>query len=263
MPRAFLSHKTEEKDIARFVQKYLARCLINAWLDTSDMPGGVKLTNSILQGIATSPYFIAFISPHYVRSNWCIRELEEADRHAQNGKATIIPVLLTPYAELALDDIAPDRTIFLESILSRYVGILYNQHEPEQSAHAIAAAIGQHAKIQFDPVVSKIIAGTELQIIQFDITAPGNILSPDILRTFDLNIERDFLACREGEDKPLRAGKPVAFSGQGPNWLYAYLVAPFKNLCPVYVFNNRSNEYICVYDNDITARRVGSVLRES
>jgi hypothetical protein len=261
MTQAFLNHKTEEKNIVLSVKDYLARCLINAWLDAKDMHGGLKLTDSILQGIATSHYFIAFISQRYVRSDWCMRELEEAEGHALSGKAIIIPVLLDSYDELKLSELPPGRSTFLNSILSRYVRILYNRYDQEQSAREIASAIGRHEKIQFGPVVPKTVGGIELQLIHFEITAPGGSLPTDILRGLDLNIERDFLAYQAEDKKPLRAGKPVAFSGKGPNWLYAYLVVQFKNQCPVYVFNNLSSEYICVYDIGAPPRQLGSVLK--
>jgi TIR domain len=100
MTQVFLNHKTEEKAIVLSVKNYLTRCLISSWLDSEEIQGGVKLSSSILAGIKTSPYFLAFISPRYARSNWCMRELEEAERYALDGKAVIIPVLLTPRDEL-------------------------------------------------------------------------------------------------------------------------------------------------------------------
>jgi TIR domain len=100
MTQVFLDHKTEEKAIVLSVKNYLTRCLISSWLDSEEIQGGVKLSSSILAGIKTSPYFLAFISPRYARSNWCMRELEEAERYELDGKAVIIPVLLTPRDEL-------------------------------------------------------------------------------------------------------------------------------------------------------------------
>lgn len=261
MAQVFLNHKTEEKSIVLSVKDYLARCLISAWLDSEEMHGGFKLNSSIFQGIATSRYFIAFISQRYVRSNWCMRELEEADRHALNGKVTIIPVLLDPPNELKLHELDRGRAIVLESLLASSIWIPYDRHDPVQSAAKIATTIGRHEKIEFAPIESRTVDRTELQLIQFQITADDRSLPTDILRSWDLNIERDFLAYREGEKKPLRAGKPVALNGAGPNWLYAYLAVRFKNLCPVYVFNNRSNEYICVYDTGTPPHQQGTILK--
>lgn len=260
MTQVFLNHKTEEKKIVLSVKEHLTDCLIKSWVDSDDMHGGVKLSTSILEGIATSRYFVAFISYRYVRSNWCMRELEEADRYALDNKVTIVPVLLNSRDELKLDELASPQRVLLDSILSRYKWIAYNEFDPIKSAIEIADAIGKHEGIKFAPVVRKTIGGVDLQLIQFQVIANNGSLPTDMLCRWSLNIEPDFLAYAEGDKKPLRAGKPVAISGKGPNWLYAYLTVPFKNLCPVYVFNQWSNEYICVYDIG-SARQLGSVLK--
>jgi TIR domain len=263
MARVFLSHKTEDKPIVLPVRDYLARCLVSAWLDSDEMYGGSKLNSGILQGIATRRYFVAFISHRYVRSDWCMHELEEVDRYVRSGKVVILPVLLDSVEDLKLNELARDRALLVESILERYVRIQFDLNNGEKSATEIAAAIGRHDGILFYPVKQTVLHGEELQLIRFEITTSDGMLPPDFLSRWDVNIEHDFVACHEGENKPIHARKPVALNGKGPGWLYAFLALPFKNLCPVYVFNSQWGEYICVYDSGKPPQRQGARLKAS
>jgi hypothetical protein len=259
MTQVFLNHKSEEKSIAIAVKKYLNRCLISVWIDSDEMHGGSMLSSSILEGINTSRYFLAFISPRYVRSDWCMRELEEAESSAIRGKVIIIPVLLTPKDELRLNELSSRSATLLNSILSRYVFINYDKYDPDLSARNISNAIAQQQLIQFEPVQLTNIDGIDVQLIQFDLI--NGLLPTNLFQKWTLNFEHDFLSYKDGEEKPLRAGKPVALNGKGPAWLYSYLTVGFKNLCPVYIFNNPSEEYICVYDTGTPPLNEGKVLR--
>lgn len=260
MASVFLSHKTEEKSIVIPVRDHLARCLVSTWLDSAEMYGGTKLNSGFLEGIATRRYFMAFVSHRYVRSDWCMHELEEFERHARGGEIIIIPVLLDSRDELKLDELPRDRAIRIESMLERYVAVRFDQYDPAKSTKEIAAAIGRHEGLQFHPVERVVVQGEELQLIRFQITTGDGMLPTGFLRAWDVNIEQ-FVACQEGEDRPIRGGSPVALNGKGPAWLYASLATPFKNLCPVYVFNSPSGEYICVYDSSKPPRRQGTVLK--
>lgn len=259
MTQVFLNHKTEEKKIVLSVKHYLSQCLISGWLDSEDIPGGSKLNSEIIDNIAMSHYFIAFISRRYLGSNWCMHELEEAQRHALDDNVIIIPVLLDSKDNLELNRLDSSRKNMIESILQKYKYIQYDQYDTEESNRKIAYAIGKHNKIQFDPIIQRTIREYKLQLIQFQITANDGNLPTDFLSQWGINVEKNFLAHHDSDkEKPLRTGKAIAFSGQGPNWLYVYLAVPFKNLCPIYIFNNRSEEYICVYDlNTATPGNLG------
>jgi hypothetical protein len=189
-----------------------------------------------------------------------MHELAEAQSHARDGNLTIIPVLLDSRNEWKLEQLKPEHAAMLQSLLLRSAYIEYDHYDQAKSNKEIAKAIGSHNKIEFDPIVRKNIAGTELQLIQFRITASDGNLPTDILRHWSISIENDFLACTDGEEKPLENGLPIAFNGKGPGWLYAYLAIPFKNLSTVYIFNKPSNSYICVYDLGKPTKHLGNIL---
>lgn len=223
------------------------------------MPGGSKLSSAIGDGIASSPHFVGLLSRRYLGSNWCIDELEEAERRARDGQLRILPLLLEAGSALDLEDLAPERRRLFESIVGRYSGVHYDRNDPLKSGLQVAEAIGQHVGIAFAPIERKKIEGVELQLIEFRVTAPKGRLPTDFLQSWECDIEHEFVAYTDRENKPLRGGVPVALSGKGPNWLYACLALKFKNLCPVYVRNK--SEYIRVYDLDQPVGKEGAVLR--
>lgn len=257
MKQVFLNHKTEDKTIVLAVHEHLTQCLISSWLDSEDIRGGEGLVSGIQSGIANSRYFLAFISPKYVRSSWCMHELQQAMTREIQGKTIIIPILLSPKEELEMNQLPPERKNFLEPILGGKKYITYDKYDKDKSNEEIAIEIGKHNKIRFYPITRKTVQGTEIQLIKFDIST----LPTNFLQEWNLNIESDFLGDDGDQTKPLHKRKAIAFYGQGPGWLYSYLTLPFKNLCPVYVFNNRSEEYICVYDPKMPPEQLGKTLK--
>ena len=261
MARVFLNHKSQDKAVVVAVRDHLARCLVSSWLDSDETVGGARLDSAIRSGIKACPYFVAFISHRYARSDWCMHELEQAEARARKGAAVIIPVLLDPVEELEMGRLPPDRTDRLESLLDGRAVIRLDRDDPGKGIEEIAAAIGKHEQIRFLPVERTAVGGEEVQLVRFRITAEHGILPSGFLRGWGLDFQADFLAYHDGEANPFRAGLPVAFNGKGPCWLYAYLAVCFKNLCPVYVFNHPSSEYVCVYDSALSSERLGAVLK--
>jgi hypothetical protein len=262
MAQVFISHKTRDKKIALLMGKYLEQRLISSWIDSQGIQVGDSLNSEIIQNIKESRYFAALISHEYIRSDWCMLELKEVQRHLLDGSTTIIPILLDDKDALKINELPPDRANLLDSLLSGVKYTQYDQYNPDSCFVEIAKSIAKGEKIMFDPVQQKNVEGTELQIIQFNITAQDG-LPTNFLSQWNLSVEKDFLAYHDSDagEKLFRAGQPVALSGKGPAWLYAYLTVQFKNLCPVYIFNSLSKEYICVYDNNLTASRQGNVLK--
>jgi TIR domain len=267
MAQVFLNHKTEEKTIALVIKKYLSNRLISSWLDSEEIKVGSKLNASILEGIRTSRYFIALISHRYVRSDWCMHELEQAQRHALKGNVIIIPVLLNSQKELKCEELSVERVNTIDSLLQTYKYIQYDQYDPDKSGVEIADTIGFHNKISFNPIKKKTIQGITLQLIEFKITSTDDQNKPHLptnfLETWDMN-EKDLIDFQDygTEDKPLHIKEPVAFNGGGPAWLYAYFAVKFKNWCPFYVYNSVYKEYVCVYGAGNSPSKQGHVLKE-
>lgn len=265
MAQVFLNHKTEDKKHVNKVRHYLAQCLVSSWLDSDDMPGGSMLTSSISKGISDSRYFLAFISYRYLQSNWCIHELEKAYRFSIDKKVAIIPVLLDSVEHLKLDELESDKRDIVEGILQQYKYIEYDQYDPDASCSEISHAIGRKNLIEFSPIKKKNINGVNIQLLEFSITAEDKNLPSDFIKSWKINIQEFIGSSLDDDMKTILTGTAVAISGPGPNWLYAFISTCFKNLCPVYIYNNRSGEYICVYNSSLdsgSAIELGGVLRE-
>ncbi len=61
MPKAFLSHKYEEKTEVKKIQKYLTQCLVETWLDETNLKSDPSLWGGILNDVNKCQYFIPFL----------------------------------------------------------------------------------------------------------------------------------------------------------------------------------------------------------
>jgi hypothetical protein len=242
MPKAFLSHCSKDKKIVLEVMDYFERSLIKTWLDEEEIPGGGKLTEEIISGINDCKYFLPFISNYFIDSSWCMDELNVAYSSFQKEKNVIIPVLLTERGKLELDSLADGKKRFIQSLLQRTRYVEFDEHDVLKSLKRIADALWKNELVKFDPIEVITINDIDLQLINFQIEN----LPSDFLKFWDFDMN-DFIGQRHGEQPVIKRNLPVAFNGKGPNWLFSYFTIPFKNLNDVFLYNNVSGDYICVY----------------
>ncbi len=87
---AFISYgRQESKYFANRLYQSLLKAGLDVWLDQNDIPLGVDFQEQIDEGIEKAHNFIFIISPHSVRSPYCLREIVLA---VKRGKR-IIPIL--------------------------------------------------------------------------------------------------------------------------------------------------------------------------
>lgn len=256
----FLSYKTEDGNLVVSIKKYLAKCLISCWHDSEDMRAGSVISTGINQGLANSKFFIAFISTQYLQSKWCMHELESAYQLSVQDDLIIVPVLLEAKDVLEKSQAFLEHKYLISSIL--FKNVIINERI-DKTQKAINDTLASYIGIKFNPVILKTIQEIELQLINFEITTDDKLLASNFLSQWEINIEKDFMA-NENNHKPIHPGKAVAIDGKGPNWIFSYLSIFFKNLCPVYIFNIRSGEYICTYDPTIRHKenQLGKVLKK-
>lgn len=260
MPRAFLSHKTEDKRLVKAVRAYLERSLISTWLDESDLAGARTLWSGISEAIASNEYFIAFLSTRYLASAFCLRELKEAWEESQRKRVTLILVLLEERSKLELERLEPSDRAFVERLLERHLYFSFDSYDRARSCkELLEKGIWPHQLIRFSPVESEEYGGVELRVIRFSLR--DNLVPVSALGRLDVDLEHRFLATTDEHalERPLKRGVAVGLEGKGPNWLYAWLAIPFKNLCPVYVFNTTTEAFVCVYDPQ--KKRLGATLQ--
>ncbi|KAI8787427.1 hypothetical protein BgiBS90_012565, partial [Biomphalaria glabrata] len=89
-PQVFLSYQWDMQDEVSLLRDYLERCGYSCWMDIGQMGAGDQLSNKIDQGLRGCKVVIACITPKYIASHLCNRELWLADMLHK----PIIPVVL-------------------------------------------------------------------------------------------------------------------------------------------------------------------------
>ena len=91
----FLSYRSTEADIALKLAASLKNAGVNLWMDRLDIKPGDDWRKALESALNNCAAMIAVLSPGYVTSKYCQRELARADRLLR----PVFPVLLGPIAE--------------------------------------------------------------------------------------------------------------------------------------------------------------------
>jgi hypothetical protein len=250
MSEVFISHSHKDSRIALKIKNYLYQRFIGAFSYEADMKGGDIIWERINTGIRGGKYFMPLLSDHFVNSNPCMAELKTAWSIQQNRQLTIIPILLVDENKPNLTAVAESETQLLKTILQTISYESFDKYNEEKSMKKVEDAVWSKEKIRFYPVENKRIESTHLQVIQFEMRlGPDEKLPSDFLLNWNFDI-RGFISESEKDDKPIKTNYPVALNGKAPNWLFAYLAIPFKNLRTVFLWNNVSKNYICIHSDD-------------
>ncbi|CAL1533072.1 unnamed protein product [Lymnaea stagnalis] len=89
-PQVFLSYQWDVQDEVAAIRNYLERSGYSCWMDIGQMGGGDQLSNKIDQGLRGCKAVLACITPKYIASHLCNRELWLADMLQK----PIIPVVM-------------------------------------------------------------------------------------------------------------------------------------------------------------------------
>lgn len=246
MPNVFLNHSSKDKQIVLKTQTYLYSCFINSWVDKDIKPGN-NIWDEINSNIQNGRYFMPFISKNYCNSDACMDELANAHARYIKGELKIIPVLLIEPNELDLTSFTDDKSKLLNLIIENLKYVEFDIYNKEPGLKNIAEAVWSHECIKFNPIETLDIGSKKLQIIRFQTTT--NELPSNYLEEFDFDIE-SFISKDINDNKLINPNIPVAFNGAAPNWLITFFTIPFKNQRTVFLFNNRSGDYVCVYSLD-------------
>jgi hypothetical protein len=98
---AFLSHRSDVKDLVREVALHLGRRGIRPWLDEQELPPGVDLRARLRAAVTGQNLCVVFLSDTAIGSSWVREELDVAIDLEQEGREeSIVPVFLAGHAEL-------------------------------------------------------------------------------------------------------------------------------------------------------------------
>jgi hypothetical protein len=95
MPKAFLCHSTEDKNLVKQIGRALVDTGIEVWIDEAEINVGDSLIAKIASGIKNADCIIAFISSNSTGSPWVQKELEIAmTKEIVKRQVTVLPVIL-------------------------------------------------------------------------------------------------------------------------------------------------------------------------
>ena len=90
MSQIFISYSRKDSAIAEKIVNALAKDDLEPWIDWKSIPKGEEFKREIFQGIEKSDIFLFLVSPDSVRSKWCQKEINCANK---NGKR-ILPIVV-------------------------------------------------------------------------------------------------------------------------------------------------------------------------
>lgn len=88
----FVSHASEDKDVAEPLVQKLAGTGARVWYDRIVLTIGDSLRRKIDEGLANSRYGIVILSPRFLEKDWPQRELDGLAALEVNGRKVILPV---------------------------------------------------------------------------------------------------------------------------------------------------------------------------
>ncbi|MEM9886816.1 MAG: toll/interleukin-1 receptor domain-containing protein [Bacteroidota bacterium] len=231
MPKAFLSHKSQDKQEVIHIQNNLHNYLIETWLDKDQLHAGSDLFDTFFEAVENNGHFVAFISEQYMDSEWCMRELTAA---MARPKIKIIPVIVG-----AVDKVQAKASPKVKNLLMTTKYLVLNPYHLSKTTQQIAEAIWKDYPISCAAVEKKQIR--DFEFLQISIRANSKNIPENSFENWNFSI-RDFL-----DQAPFNSKLPIALEGRIPAWLYCYLAIPLFNNRDVYLYNNVSDGYVCVY----------------
>ena len=98
--KAFISYSHNDTEMLELLHKHLVQLqregILATWTD-QEISVGSNLEETISSELATSNLFIALLSPDYLASKYCFEnEFQEALKLLEEGKITIIPIIIEP-----------------------------------------------------------------------------------------------------------------------------------------------------------------------
>ena len=91
----FLSYRSTEADFALQFAADLKNAGVRLWMDRLELKPGDDWQQELAKALDSCSAMLAVLSPDYVKSRYCMRELARADQHRKR----LIPVILRPVPE--------------------------------------------------------------------------------------------------------------------------------------------------------------------
>jgi hypothetical protein len=95
MVKVFLSHSSRDKSFVRMLASDLALAEVGVWIDELEIGPGDSILRRISEGLSTSSFVVACLSPGSVGSPWVQQELEIAmTTQIETQTVIVLPILI-------------------------------------------------------------------------------------------------------------------------------------------------------------------------
>jgi hypothetical protein len=102
-PQVFISYSREDAGFIQKLRDDLTKAGIDCWIDVSAITAGDRLQEAIFEaGIPQCNLFLAYVTQNYLKSKWCMQELNRA---LESRRVTVVPVA---NSEQTRDALPPD-----------------------------------------------------------------------------------------------------------------------------------------------------------
>lgn len=249
MPRVFISHKSEDTNVSKKIKEALDASLIYSWLDDAHLNGGANFANTFITEIDKCDIFMPIISELYVQSKWCMEELRIAYPKKVDEKLIILPIVISDPNTLK------ESNPIVKSILESTTYILFDTYNEKKSCNLITNSVNSYSLVYFQPI--KEIELDSIKMLFLEVSKNSSDLPLDLIEKWKFKIT-DFVAGSNIDKKPLKYDLPVVISGNCPNWLLSNIIMPLANKRDVYIYNQYTKSYTCVYS--LGDKKTGKVI---
>ena len=199
MRKLFISYSHQDSMFAQRLAEDLRKEVVVVWIDTQEIQVGDSLVDRIAQGLRRHDYFVPVLSPGYVESQWCARELSVATRLDIENSVAVLPVLLRrcPIPELISDKLYADFTGDYEEGYTTLLAAISNAKRTRQTLQKKEGLVIGDFQYHHLSSRSLVTERGKDRTISHDITYTRSVINkpaPD-----DFSIEFDITNCGDAE----------------------------------------------------------------
>jgi TIR domain/Sulfatase-modifying factor enzyme 1 len=232
----FISHASEDKDIARNLAYRLEDSGLQVWFDSFQLNTGDSLRGKIDEGLAASEYGVVILSQAFFAKKWPQRELNGLLSREEEGRKIILPVWhgitasdIRKYSPILADKLAPSTAEGISTVTQSILSAIFKEQ--------ISASGWGHEELLWPDMTSMIVVPTQ----------PVDGLSILIGKTPITNQQYKKFVERVGCEEP--CGK-VYVDGQWQEDFYPWRDTSFSNpMQPVVCVSHQDARNYCRYIN--------------
>lgn len=139
-PEIFLSHSSKDKEIITLFALHLNKLGIDVWLDDWELEVGDNLNKRIKDAILKSQYLGVAITPAFLKSEWCNKELKDAiGKEKAYRKKVVLPLI---FKKAKMPELLVEERIYLNfstnyfNELTKLAGMIH-QFSKQKIMHVI------------------------------------------------------------------------------------------------------------------------------